>query len=135
MITLLSTIASVFPGNSVELQIICKRVAAIIPQDTPTVSHFNDLYVLAAEEVHKAESEIRILESRFFPSDSSLSSVVKEKEEGQRVSDDGETSPTYDLPINAKAPVPFNFKDCDEFIRYLTSLYIAPKLSYFHLSD
>ena len=116
--TLLSTIASVFPGNSVELQVICKKVAAIIPQDTPTVSQFNDLYALAAEEVQKAESEIRMVESQLLPSDTSVSSLKNEQDEGQRVINDGETSITYDIPVKI-APVGLNFKDCDEFIRYV----------------
>ena len=117
--SLLSTIASVFPGNSMEMQMICKRVASIIAQDTPSVSRFNDLYAQAVDEIQKIENDIRAYEFHpYFPAASNDFDTVNEEVAGsvKPVSDDGETSPSGSAPLSMP-PLSFCFKDCEEFIR------------------
>lgn len=117
--SLLSTIASVFPGNSMEMQMICKRVASIIAQDTPSVSRFNDLYAQAVDEIQKIEHDIRAYDFHpYFPAASSDFDTVNEEVAGsvKPVSDDGETSPSGSAPLSMP-PLSFCFKDCEEFIR------------------
>lgn len=117
--SLLSTIASVFPGNSMEMQMICKRVASIIAQDTPSVSRFNDLYAQAVDEIQKIENDIRAYDFHpYFPAASNDFDTVNEEVAGsvKPVSDDGETSPSGSAPLSMP-PLSFCFKDCEEFIR------------------
>lgn len=117
--SLLSTIASVFPGNSMEMQMICKRVASIIAQDTPSVSRFNDLYAQAVDEIQKIEHDIRAYDFHpYFPAASNDFDTVNEEVAGsvKPVSDDGETSPSGSAPLSMP-PLSFCFKDCEEFIR------------------
>jgi hypothetical protein len=117
--SLLSTIASVFPGNSMEMQMICKRVASIIAQDTPSVSRFNDLYAQAVDEIQKIENDIRAYDFHpYFPASSTDFDTGNEEVAGsvKPVSDDGETSPSGSAPLSMP-PLSFCFKDCEEFIR------------------
>jgi hypothetical protein len=128
--TLLSTIASVFPGNSVEMQMICKRVASIIPQDTLPVSRFNNLYLEAVQEVREAEGDVRVKDSKGFSSFSSSSTATSSStassssscrdEEKARVSGledkDNETS-----SVDHLTPIALSFVNCEEFIRYVNS--------------
>lgn len=117
--SLLSTIASVFPGNSMEMQLICKRVASIIAQDTPSVSRFNDLYAQAVDEIQKIENDIRAYDFHpYFPATSNDFDNGIEEVAGsvKPVSDDGETSPSCSAPLTLP-PLSFCFKDCEEFIR------------------
>lgn len=117
--SLLSTIASVFPGNSMEMQLICKRVASIIAQDTPSVSRFNDLYAQAVDEIQKIENDIRAYDFHpYFPATSNDFDTCNEEVAGsvKPVSDDGETSASCSAPLTMP-PLSFCFKDCEEFIR------------------
>ena len=120
--TLLSTISSVFPGNSLELQVICKRVAAVIPQDAPSVSRFNDLYAMAVEEVQRAETQIRALDSTVISSVSSSKSKMKggvgsKWGEDAPVFDDREAISVRDPSVSPNLLSSLCFKECGEFIR------------------
>ena len=118
--TLLSTISSVFPGNSAELQEICKRVAAIIPQDSPSVSRFNDLYATAVEEVQRVETEVCGIDSASMPTFRSTmkgEGGVSNGGEGKRISDDGGTSSTQESSVSPPTNPLCSFKECGEFIR------------------
>ena len=115
--TLLSTISSVFPGNSVELQEICRRVAAIIPQDSPSVSRFNDLYATAVEEVQRVETEVSVIDSASVRSTMKGEGGVSNGGEGKRVSHDGETSSTSESSVSPPTSPSFSFVECGEFIR------------------
>lgn len=117
---LLSTIASVFPGNSMEMQMVCKRVASIIAQDTPSVSRFNDLYTQAVDEIQKIDNDIRAYDfTPPTPTPLQYDANINEDcpSSGKPVSVDGEPHSSDSSPLNA-APLSFCFKDCEEFIRY-----------------
>ena len=58
---LLSTIASVFPGNAVEMQTVCRRIAAILPQDSLSVSRFRECHFVAVKEIKKFERGVTAL--------------------------------------------------------------------------
>ena len=115
--SLLSTIASVFPGNSMEMQMICKKVASVIAQDTPSMSRFNDLYVQAVDVVQRIETDVSSSSSSSRPfstaSNFSDSDAITEDGTGSviPVSDDGELTPSgRSLPV-------YCFNDSEEFIR------------------
>ena len=113
--SLLSTIASVFPGNSMEMQMICKRVASVIAQDTPSVSRFNDLYAQAVDVLQRIESDVSSSSSRPFSTTSNLSDSDALTEDGIGsvipVSDDGEAT------LSGRSAPVYCFKDSEEFIR------------------
>ena len=115
--SLLSTIASVFPGNSMEMQMICRRVASVIAQDTPSMTRFNDLYAQAVDVVQRIETDVSSSSNNFrpFSTASNLpdSDAITEDGTGSviPVSDDGELTPSGRI-----MPV-YCFKDSEEFIR------------------
>jgi hypothetical protein len=100
---------------------VCKRVASIIAQDTPSVSRFNDLYAQAVDEIQKIDNDIRAYDFTSpipTPLQGDTSSINEDCPSSIKpVSVDGEPHLADSSPLNA-APLSFCLKDCEEFIRY-----------------
>ena len=100
-----------------EMQMICKRVASVIAQDTPSMTRFNDLYAQAVDVVQRIETDVSSSSNNFrpFSTASNLpdSDAITEDGTGSvvPVSDDGELTPSGRI-----MPV-YCFKDSEEFIR------------------
>ena len=57
---LLATVASLFPGNAVEMSTITRRISAVLPQDNPQISRFRELSKNATDEVQLLDEGMEI---------------------------------------------------------------------------